>query len=246
VTAYTFFQLDEKVRSRLRLPAVPLPVRRGQERRIFGGDEVHFDLLLDELGGFLAEHPAERSRYRATAAVLAHVTGVELATEGFAPNAAHAFEVGLAADPGNVALRGDYVLALTSLGRHAEALAECDRLMRDPGAARSPHVRVFAARLCREVGQYERGYRLLKSLVPLVPEDNGFWDLLADLEEKAGHGPASPRVPESQEAAPSPAGLRPPQPAAAAPSPALRFCTSCGTAIQPQWRFCGRCGSSIA
>lgn len=225
-----FYQLEKDKVELMKLPVTVFPVRRKMEMEVFGGEQVAFDLLLDELDVFLAEYPEHVRRYRDIIGLLAYIVGIELGAEGYHDAAAHYFEVGLAYNHDNISLRANYAVALQSLGRRDDALAQYEYIINDPEVDVSPVVWILAARLYSEKGDYVRGYQLLRECAMLLPEENTFWDFLAELREKAGVGETEYSVSDAR-----------PEPV----TKTIAYCSRCGAEIRVGVRFCSKCGAPM-
>lgn len=219
MSTFTFHGMEDALKEKLGLPETAFPVRAELEAEVFQEEAVDLVALLDELDLFLEENPDCADAYRGTTVLLALLAAVAQASEGFLDASARCLEIGLAHHPENLTLRTKYALALQGLGRAEEALAQYEAVIGDPEAAPAPHLWILAARLHGERGNHARARDLLRQCADLVPEEEGFWDLLGEAEAKAG--------PE----------------AVAAPVP--RFCTRCGSPFVPGNRFCGSCGAML-
>ncbi|MBI4971370.1 MAG: hypothetical protein HZC17_05985 [Candidatus Omnitrophica bacterium] len=217
MTAYKFYELNQKVLDQMDLPRLPFPVRTEKEQRIFGGQQVQFDLLLDELEEYLRKNPQERDRYRQFAGRLAHFEGVRLGQNGFPELAAHYLETGLSLNPEDLALRFNYALSLQSLGKKEDAMKQYRIIIEDPAARVNPLVWIFAARLSAELGNPKTAYYLLEAVADCMPEDNEFWELLYEMKERAGF----------------------------VDRPKPKFCGACGKPLVVGTKFCGGCGRKI-
>ena len=230
MSEFMFYQLERDKVELMKLPVTVFPVRREMEKEIFDGEQVAFDLLLDELDVFLAEYPECIGRYRDTIGLLAYIVGIELGAEGYHDAAAHYLEVGLAYNPDNISLRTNYAIALQSLGRKDEAVAQYEYIINDPEVDVTPIIWILAARLYSEKGDYMRGYRLLRECAMLLPEENAFWDFLAELKEKAGVEGTDYSVSDAR-----------PEPV----TKTIAYCSKCGAKIRVGARFCSKCGAPV-
>jgi predicted Zn-dependent protease len=196
MTEYLFYSLKEEVLQRLNITPCPFPVRKTMEREVFGGREVAFDLLLDELDQFLADHPEHRASYRHTIENLTFVLGVILGKNGSMERAAHYLEMGVRASPKNLSLRSNYAITLHALGQNREALTQYLHLIHDPDMNFNYPLWILAARISAELGYYPLAYQLLSDCTRFHPKEAGFWNFLADMEGKARGmtGQTSPRL----------------------------------------------------
>jgi len=239
-----FFALGENVCERLAIPPIPLPVRAGREREIFRPDGVALDLLLDELEGYLIDHPDERIFYRAAGSRLASIVGIQLGEEGFHDMAAHYFELGLALDPENLSLRSTYALALQGAGRREAALRQYRFLLLQPAVSIQPLIWILAARLFLDSGDPLTACQILKQCAAFMPVDNEFWELYAEARQRSGVDPWL--APGQKKGAPE---VKP----AVAPEPKehegrsskTNICPACGKPGKPNARFCGSCGHAL-
>jgi tetratricopeptide (TPR) repeat protein len=239
-----FFSLAKNVCQKLNLPAMPFPVRDGREKAIFNPDGVALDLLLDELEHYLIEHPEERMFYKDAGARLAAMEGIRLGEAGFHDLAAHYFELGLALNPEDIALRADYALALQSAGRSEEAMRQYRFLLQQPPIAIQPLIWILAARLFLDAGDPVTAYQILKHCGSFMPVDNEFWELFAEAGERCGIKPwtAPGQKRPVHEATPT-ATPKPKEKGQTASK--KNFCPACGKPVKPTARFCGSCGHAL-
>ncbi len=228
MTEYMLYEFKADDVDVMKLPVKVFPVRKSRVDEIFGGDSVAFDLLLDELDFFLAEHPQQVDRYRETVGLIAYTLGVELGSEGFHKASAHYLEIGLTYNPDNISLRANYAVALQSLGRFDDALVQYEYIINDPEVDVTPLVWVLAARLHARRGEYMRGYQLLRECSLLLPEEDGFWEFLGELRDKAGVDEIEITVSDAEPIKSS-----------------KKFCPRCGSGIKSGARFCSGCGESL-
>jgi tetratricopeptide (TPR) repeat protein len=239
-----FFALAESVCKKLNLPPIPFPVREGREKEIFSANGVALDLLLDELERYLIEHPEEKVFFRDAGARLASIEGIRLGGEGFHEIAAHYFELGLALDPENIALRADYALALQSVGRKEEAMRQYRFLLRHPVSSVQPLIWIPAARLFLDAGDPVTAHQILKHCASFMPVDNEFWELYADARERAGIKAWMAPGQKKQMRAAKPAVTPAPREKEKVSSK-KNFCPACGKPVKPDAKFCGSCGHAL-
>jgi len=239
-----FFSLAENVCKKLNLPAMPFPVREGREKEIFNPEGVALDLLLDELEHYLIEHPEERLFYKDTGARLAAIEGIRLGEEGFHDLAAHYFELGLALDAENLALRSNYALALQSAGCKAEAMRQYRFLLCKPVSSIQPLIWILAARLFLDAGDPVTAYQILKHCASFMPVDHEFWELFAEARARCGVKPWTvPGQKRPVHEAPPTAIPEPGEKVQTAPK--KNFCPACGKPVKPDAKFCGSCGHAL-
>jgi tetratricopeptide (TPR) repeat protein len=229
---YVTVHLREPIRDDgVELENLPIPIRADQLDRVIGREAVHLDLLLDELFDFLLEHKDQAPAYATFVGQLAYMVGYDMAKSQLMEGAEHYLEIGLKLNPDNLNLLVTHAVALHTTGRFAEALAEYERALAHPMAGPAPLVAVLAARCCRELGQYERGYRLLESLIPLGANDPKFVEFAVEMGELGN-------VPRALDAAT--------QNEISSMLDALRQsegkCGGCGAQMRPGARFCAACG----
>lgn len=239
-----FYALAENVCKKLNLPSIPLPVRSGSEKAIFNPREVALDLLLDELEHYLIAHSEEKVFYKEAGARLASIEGIRLGEEGSHELAAHYFELGLALDPANLALRADYALALQSAGRKEEAMRQYRFLLQQPAAAIQPLIWILAARLFLAAGDPVTACQILKHCASFMPVDNEFWDLYAEARERAGIKPSIVPGQKKQFHSAKPAATLAPQEKEKVSS-TKNFCPACGKPVKEGAKFCGGCGHAL-
>jgi len=237
-----FFSLAENVCKKLNFPAMPFPVREGREKTIFSPDGVALDLLLEELEHYLIEHPEERIFYKDAGARLAALEGIRLGEDGFHEQAAHYFELGLALDTENIALRADYALALQSAGRKEEAMRQYRFLLRHPVSSVQPLIWILAARLFLDAGDPVTAHQILKHCASFMPVDNEFWELYAEARQRCGIKPWT-----------APGQKKPEIKSVVTPAPQEKekvsakknFCPACGKPVKAGGKFCGSCGHAL-
>ena len=244
MTSIQFFALTESVCNHFNLPPIPFPVRVGREKEIFKPQGVALDLLLDELEHYLIEHPEERVFFKVAGSRLASHEGIRLGQEGFHDLAAHYFELGLALDAENLALRSNYALALQSADRREEAMRQYRFLLQQPAISIQPLILILAARLFLDCGDPVTAYQILKHCASFMPVDNEFWELFAEARQRCGIHPWT--APEQKKVA-----------AKAKPAPSIEpeekkkvsakknFCPACGKPIKSDAKFCGSCGHAL-
>jgi len=239
-----FYSLEESVSQKFNLPPIPFPVRPGREKTIFNPQGVALDLLLDELKKYLIENPEEKIFYQEAGSRLAAVEGIKLGEEGFPDLAAHYFELGLALDPDNLALRFNYALALQSAGRKEEAMRQYRYLLQQPAISVQPLILILAARLFLDSGDPVTAHQILKHCASFMPVDDEFWELFAEARERCGikpwFAPGQKKKTISAQPAPSP----PPQQKEKV-SAKKNFCSACGKPLKPAAKFCGSCGHAL-
>ena len=185
---FVFFELEPATRLELKLPSHPIPVRRDYQQHVFlAGGEVDFAAMLEELNVFLNENPELDDDYNSLIAILTAINGMDAASRGFHERALYFYERGLDAEPASVSLRSHYALSLKCLGRDVEARREIEALIaQTPKDTILPVLWMILSRLYAHDGEYEKAYWLLKDVSTLIPDEAGFWDALAEMEEKAG------------------------------------------------------------
>lgn len=237
-----FFALAESVCKKLNLPPIPFPVRKGRDEIIFNPQGVALDLLLDELEQYLIEKPEEKIFYKDAFSRLAAIEGIRLGEEGFHDHAAHYFELGLALDPANLALRSNYALALQSAGRKEEAMRQYRFLLQQPVISSQFPVLIPAARLFLDSGDPVTAHQILKHCASFMPVDNEFWELFAEAKQRCGIKPwiapghkkkTSSTQPESK---PKPKEIV---------SARKNFCPACGKPVQAGDKYCMGCGHAL-
>ena len=241
-----FFSLAEIVSDKLNIPPMPFPVRQGREKEIFNPQGVALDLLLDELENYLIEHPEERIFYKQAGSRLASIEGIQLGEDGFHDLAAHYFELGLALDAQNLALRANYALALQSAGRNQEAMRQYRYLLQQPAISIQPLIWILAARLFLDSGDPVTAHQILKHCASFMPANNEFWELFAEAQERSGIkpwiAPGQKKAAAKAMPAPSPA---PQEKEKVSVSSKKNFCPACGKPIKSDAKFCGSCGHAL-
>jgi len=244
MTKIQFYALSESVCEKFALPSVPFPVRLGRERQIFTPEGVALDLLLDELEQYLREYPEERIVFRESGSRLASIQGIRLGEEGFHDLAAHYFELGLALDPGNLALRSMYALSLQSAGRKDEAMRQYRFLLQQPSISIQPLIWILAARLFLAAGDPVTAHQILKHCAAFMPVDNEFWELFAEARERCGIKPwLTPGQNKAAAKAQTAATSMPNEKETVCAQKV--FCSSCGKPVKAGAKFCGSCGHAL-
>ncbi len=239
-----FFSLAESVRNQFNLSPIPFPVRSGRESEIFTPQGVYLDLLLDELEDYLRAHPEEKFFYKEAGSKLAALEGIRQGKEGFHDFAARYFELGLALEPENLALRANYALALQSAGRFDEAMRQYRFLIGQPAVSGQFLVLIPAAKLFLDSGDPVTAHQILKHCASFMPVDNEFWELYAESRKRCGivretlPGQKKPEAKPLQQAVSS---------ADEKGEKATRknFCPACGKRLKPEAKFCGGCGHAL-
>ncbi len=216
---YAFYSFTDEAILAWGVSTLPVPVPPGRQEEIFGGEKVRVDLLLDELHLFLTEYPNLKKMYALTAEALTCLAGVNAGAEGDSESAARFLQMGLEANPDSLLLRSNFALALQLQDRGEEALEQYEMVLSDPEGGENPVVRVLAARLYAENGEYMEAYRMLKEMARGLPGDDVFWDFLAEMKELAG-------VEEEE---------KPPD----------ASCTECGEPLKEGKAFCKNCGKPV-
>ncbi|NMC97501.1 MAG: zinc-ribbon domain-containing protein [Deltaproteobacteria bacterium] len=237
-----FFALAESVCKKLNLPPIPFPVRKGRDEIIFNPQGVALDLLLDELEQYLIEKPEEKIFYKDAFSRLAAIEGIRLGEEGFHDHAAHYFELGLALDPANLALRSNYALSLQSAGRKEEAMRQYRFLLQQPVISGQCLVLIPAARLFLDCGDPVTAHQIVKHCASFMPVDNEFWDLFAEARQRCGIKRwMAPRQKQQEIMRQATA----PDYKSAPTGKKKNFCPACGNRLKPGARFCGGCGHAL-
>jgi len=242
MSLFRFYSLAESVRKKLNLSPIPLPVRSGRDKETFNSKGVALDILLDELEHYLIAHPKEKIFYQEAGARLASIEAIRLAEEGFPDLAAHYFELGLALDPDNLALRSNYALALQSSGRLDEAMRQYRFLLQQPVVSGQFLVLIPAAKLFLDCGDPVTAHQILKYCASFMPVDNEFWELYAEARRRCGitrwTAPGQKKQEIMRQAA---APDRKSEPT----DKKKNFCPACGHRLKPEAGFCGSCGNAL-
>ncbi|MBL0149479.1 MAG: DUF4339 domain-containing protein [Ideonella sp.] len=203
MSEYVFFELQPEVRRELKLPPHPIPVRRERQQAVFvPGGRVDIAAMLDELRSFLDENPALQGDYRQLLAMLSYLSGLAAAARGYHEQALHLYEMGLEAVPESVSLRSHAALALHCLGRNVEARHEIEAVIaRTPKEQILPVLWMILARICVRDGELKKAHALLKDVSTLIPQEDGFWDLLGELEDRLGIARTAAPVAEAEDEA---------------------------------------------
>lgn len=227
---YNFYNCTGSGASRGKGNLLPMPVRKEMEKAVFGGSEVRLDLIVEELHIFLQEYPDLWGLYARTLQMLSYLVGMDAGKAGDAESAARYLEIGLEADPASLLLRSNYAVALQLQGKGGEALEQYEVVLADEEGANNSMVRLLAAGLYAESGEYLEAYQLLEDLATDLPEDDVFWGFLAEMRELAGieeEDPGAKAVAEDLAAA------------------ARVFCTNCGKELEEGLKFCNACGKPV-
>jgi len=239
-----FYSLAESVRNQFNLSPIPFPVSSGRENEIFTPQGVCLDLLLDELEDYLRAHPEEKFFYKEAGSKLAALEGIRQGEDGFHEQAAHYFELGLALDPENLALRCNYALALQSSGRNDEAMRQYRFLIGQPAVSGQFLVLIPAAKLFLDCGDPVTAHQILKHCASFMPVDNEFWELYAEARQRCGIKPWTAPGQKKYLSAANPAVIPEPQEKEKV-SAKKNFCPACGNRLKPEARFCGGCGRAL-
>jgi tetratricopeptide (TPR) repeat protein len=225
VSEFVFYALTPETLGGTGVPAVPLPVRRSQVKRLMRGQQVSLVGVLEELDTYLAEHPDQEERYREVGALYAQIFGVALGRDGDLRGAGRCFEIGLARRPDHDGLRVHYAVVLEAIGMLEDALGEYHVIIDDPDVPVAPLVWMLAARALAQHGERARALSLLRECQPLMPKDASLAAMIREIEKRPR------RSARRERAAPA--------------APSARFCTQCGAAIAPGKRFCTACGTPV-
>ena len=236
-----FYALAESVCQKLNFPPIPFPVRSGREKTIFNPQGVALDLLLDELENYLIENPNEKIFYKEAGSRLAAVEGIKLGKEGFPDLAAHYFELGLALDPDNLAIRSNYALSLQSAGRKEEAMRQYRYLLQQPAISIQPLILILAARLFLDSGDPVTAHQILKHGASFMPVDNEFWELYAEARQRCGI--ARQTLPGQKKAEGKSFASATDEKGKTAPR--KNFCPACGKPVQSEDKYCMSCGHAL-
>jgi tetratricopeptide (TPR) repeat protein len=214
---FDYYELKPEVREQWHLPPTPLPVRPERRQQVFpDGGPVDVLALLEELHLFSEQHPELNDLYEPLLGALAYLAGMAAAESGEHEQALHIYEMGLAAEPGSVALRSHYALSLHCLGRPADARRELERVVADtPKGTLLPLVWMMLVRSYVDAGDDAKADVLLKELDAAAPVAKGFREL--------------PQVPPDLLIGPL-AGMR---------------CPKCNLEVTPDMRFCSKCGIAL-
>lgn len=188
MSSVLFVELMPEVAAKLNLPSLPIPIRRERQAAIFPeGRAADVPAILDEIALFLKEHPQYTEVYRVLVAKLCYLVGIDAATQGYHAQAAHYLGMGLDAAPQSVALRSHYALALHCSGRVADARREYERVIAITDTDQMlPVMWMMLARIYANDHEYQKAYWLLKDVSTLIPDEDGFWDFLSEMEEQSG------------------------------------------------------------
>lgn len=191
MSEFVYFELKPELRRELGLPPHPIPVRREHQQAVFRpGGQVDFASMLGELRVFLDENPRLHGDYAHLLAMLAYLAGLAAAGGGFHEHALHLYECGLDAVPASVSLLSHHALSLHCLGRDVEARRDIEQVIAlTPRDRILPVLWMILARILARDGEYARAHALLQDVSTLIPEEDGFWDLLAEMADRAGITP---------------------------------------------------------
>ena len=180
---FIFLRLDDSIRDRLHLPDVPFPIRPVRRKEVLDGGRVAVGELLTELDLFLQHNPGYADRYRLAMGVLAYLAGVGAGRAGQPAKARQLLALGLRWNPDNLSLRVNLALAMQALGQREAALSLYETVLQDPAVRVSPLVWFLAARLYADLGRPREALKLLKECLPYYPDERGYWDFLAEMED---------------------------------------------------------------
>jgi tetratricopeptide (TPR) repeat protein len=239
-----FYMMADRVWEMIEVLPIPFPARADREKEIFSLQGVALDLLLDELEHYLIEYPEERVFYKDAGARLAALEGIRQGQEGFHEQAAHYFELGLALDPENIALRANYALALQSAGRLDEAMRQYRFLIGQPAISGQFLVLIPAAKLFLDCGDPVTAHQILKHCASFMPVDNEFWELYAEARQRSGIARQMMPGQKKLEAKPLPQAVSTADKKGKTTTK-KNFCPVCGKPVKPEARFCGGCGRAL-
>jgi tetratricopeptide (TPR) repeat protein len=263
-TQYQFYTLSDATASHLDFEPIPFPVRSDKAALIFQSNGVDLDALLEELDGFIREHPELAGRYAANAAQLALICATNHVSQDNFMAALGNLNAGLRIDPQHQALRVHQALALQINGYTEAAALEYDQLLWDAPPAFDPLLRALAAKAFAAIGQRDQALEILEWL----PEQ-AFQDPALDRLRASLRGVTKVKKPEP-DALVCPACGEPVLaahkfcPSCATPlsmsrqaqqeearSPAQssavskKFCMQCGGKLKPGIKFCTHCGARV-
>ncbi len=194
---YVAYRLDADVAAKLGLPDMVFPVRRARVEEIFGGDEVRFDLVVDELDRYVATRPDAVDDVAPVIARLTHLVGTIEGSEGRPDVAARYFARGLSYAPDSFRLNTDLAFAYQVQGRLPEAAAHYRRALAiDPD---NPLVLLLAARANHALGYDDVALEMLEACPTDYRRDPGFLDLYVSVG-------GEPPTRSAAEEEPAPAG----------------------------------------
>ncbi len=184
---FDLYELKPELLGQWHLPTTPIPVRRERQHEVFPqGGPVDIHAMLEEMCVFLEQHPALKDLYNPLIALLAYLAGMSAAADGRHEQALQIYEMGLAAEPGNIGLRSHYALALHCLGRDNEAKSWMEQIVADPPQGTIlPMLWMLLAKLYAHDGEYAKALALLEDLDKVAHVEKGLQAFLAQMQEKA-------------------------------------------------------------
>ncbi|MCF7956229.1 MAG: hypothetical protein K9M75_10530 [Phycisphaerae bacterium] len=184
---YTFYEIKSVDQlGTFDLSGVKIPVRSEVANDIFSETGVDLDLLVEELWQFINDNPDYKKNYCDVLSRLAYINALSWGKGGFPDRAAHYLSLGLDANPGNLSLRINYAIALQLNEDNAQALDQYNILFSDPDAKDVPILRMLAARLYAEKGQFEKAAGVLEACEIVWPMEDVYLEFLVLIQEQAG------------------------------------------------------------
>lgn len=247
---YIFYALSEEVSNRLGFNLLPFPVRADRANAVFQSDTIALDALLDELDGFIMEHPEYTGKYQSNAAKLALICATtNVANDDFRAALAN-LNVGLRIYPQHQGLKVHQALTLQINGYAEAAAREYEQLLWDAPQAFDPLIRALAVKAFVAIGQKGKGLEILEFL----PERAFLDPSLQKLRESLLGSPAQAESSASQVSCPASgtplAVAKQPNPngekqQSTLPPVNKKFCTKCGNKLKPGIKFCTACGTAV-
>ena len=186
-TEWVHVALSPDAQVAMGLPAVAWPIP-GAELTDVMRSPVSLARVVELADRWCIDHPERAPAMAAPIARLAYVVAVDELDDHDFGAAEHHLRLGLGHQPGSLSLRSHLGLALWGSGRRADAIEELRAAV--DGCRRSgrlaPLLWILTARALDEEGCFDEARALLEELVPMLPPDERFWELLARVRSRAG------------------------------------------------------------
>jgi tetratricopeptide (TPR) repeat protein len=165
----------------------PFPVRKD---RMDDFEKLSLEMfpvpvLVDELDEYLDEFPNRVDRYREAGAYLALCAAVDTTIDNCREQALDYFRLSLWFDESNLAVRMSYAVALHALERRDEAIAQYWIIIATADIRLWWRAWMLCAQALLFQGRHQEALFLLRDAAKTIPDEDLFWDTLAEAEGKA-------------------------------------------------------------
>ena len=183
---WVFIDLPTNTIEGLAEPEFPYPIRRDrmQAYELLGKNGFPLLFVADELELYLEEHPNRIDRYRKEGAYFFLCAGIEASMDNFVEHSIHYYKLAIWLDPNHLTARMNCAVALHSLERRDEALAEYREVMKRGDINDWWRAWMLSAQVMMAKGDPNEALPLLERVAKVLPEDNQFWSTLALCRER--------------------------------------------------------------